>query len=284
MNFICSLLNILQLLAFVLVNIINDEQIVTFVSGAFHDRKIFVSQFGNIAQIKSVSKLQQVRNQIRQQALKSLYELPDAIKTELVHQANKNETYPVKTAYEFMEFFRNGNRAHYEAKIHSHQGRIRQLVIGNLLVQETEKNQSMKYVDEIVNGIWMLMEESTWSYPAHLYLQGTQDHLPNPTHLSIDLNAGEVAKLLGWVKLLMEDKFDSVSTVINKRIDYELRNRIFEGYLKLNFGWEGFTNTHSVNNWNIWVNGNILKSAVFTLNDLDLFDKVFNKTLYSGRQ
>ena len=88
----------------------------------------------------------------------------------------------------------------------------------------------MKYVDEIINGVWMLLEESTWCYPAHLSLQGTGDHLPTPDHApTIDLNAGEVAKFLGWVKLLMHEKLDKVATVVNKRIDAELRHRIFQG-------------------------------------------------------
>ena len=252
----------------------------TTVSGTFKEnRKILVSQFGDKIEMKTLSDLKQIRFQIRQQILKSLHALPALIKTKLINQANKNETYHLKTVYEFMEYFRNGNRANYEAKVKQHRARIAQLVVGNLL----DQNNAMKHVEEIVNGVWMLMEESTWSYPAHLSLQGTQDKLPIPNHLSIDLNAGVVAKFLGWVKLLMEDKFDYVSKVINKRIDYELRNRIFEGYLNINFVWEGFTHSHSANNWNIWINENIIKSALFTLNDIKLFNKVLNKTLYSGK-
>ena len=54
------------------------------------------------------------------------------------------------------------------------------------------------------------------------------------------------------------------------------------GYLDTNFGWEGFGGSHSVNNWNIWVNGNILKAAIFALDDIKLFDSVLNKTLHSA--
>ena len=49
------------------------------------------------------------------------------------------------------------------------------------------------------------------------------------------------------------------------------------------YGWTDLAkNTHRVNNWDIWINGNILKSAMFTLNDISLFNHVLNKTLYSA--
>lgn len=251
-------------------------------AGKFHDRKIFVSKFGG--QTKSLSDLQHVRTNVRNQALASLKEIPQSVKTELVHHADtqmKSGHYDVLTAHDFSEFFRNGNRMHYQAKLHQRRERISILLIGHLLDRETN-HTSMKYVDEIINGVWMLLEESTWCYPAHLSLQGTHDHLPNPDHVAVDLNAGEVAKFLGWVKLLMHEEFDKVSKVVNKRIDFELKNRIFEAYLKINFGWEGFGGHHSVNNWNIWVNGNILKSAIFTIDDHALFTRVLNKTLHSA--
>jgi len=196
----------------------------------------------------------------------------------------------VKTAWDYMEYFRNGNRYHYQQKLWDHRARISQLVVGNLLDQEMNKS-SQKYVDEIINGVWVMLEESTWCYPAHLGLQGTSDHLPNPAaHLAVDLNAGEYAKFLGWVHLLVGDRFDHVTPMVNKRIEFELKRRIFDAYLQLNFWWVGFTaidevgkslGAHAVNNWNIWVNGNILKSALLTLTDAQLFNQVLNRTIHS---
>ena len=52
--------------------------------------------------------------------------------------------------------------------------------------------------------------------------------MATPGRCAVDLGAGEIAKFVGWVKLLMHEKFDLVSPVINKRIDFELRQRIFQ--------------------------------------------------------
>lgn len=256
-----------------------------------HDHKILVSHFGEKF-AKSLPDIKATRLSIREKTIHSLYTLPVSVKTDLSKDAEntfKHDHYPVKTAVDFMEFFRNGNRGHFQDKLHALRGRVHQLVIGNLLEREHNKT-SLLYVEEIINGVWMVLEESTWCYPAHLSLQGTSDPLPDPTKLAIDLNAGEVAKFLAWVQLLMGEKFDQISTVVNKRIEFELRRRIFEGYLNIDFGWAGFGGVFGtyfgaryVNNWNIWINGNILKSALFTLNDLELFERVLNKTLYSGK-
>ena len=135
-----------------------------------------------------------------------------------------------------------------------------------------------------MNGLWSLMEQSTWCMPHHLVHQGTSDHLPLPDRQAIDLNAGEVAKLVAWVRLLLHEDLDRVvSKVVVKRIDAELRRRIFEPYMsKRGFSWEGFAN-HFVNNWNIWCNGNVLKAAVFTLKgDEPYFTSVLNRSLYSA--
>ena len=255
------------------------------VNGKFHDRKIFASKYASKTKSIQLGQLEKIRKTIREEAIHNLRSLTSDVRSELVKAAEvafTSEKYPVKTAVGYLEYARNGNRANYEGKVTAHQRRINALVVGNLL-DHAGNHSSNKYVDEIVNGVWSLMEESTWCWPAHLSgLQGTGDHLATPGHLAIDLGAGEIAKFVGWVKLLMAEKFDHVSTVINRRIDHELRQRIFEGYLKTNYWWEGMLGAHSVNNWNIWVNGNILKSALMTLNDLTLFDAVLNKTLYSA--
>ena len=264
----------------------------TTTEAKFADRKIFVSKLSGVH--KSLSDLETIRTAIRKGALSNLAALPQDIKTELLKHAEtslKKSHYPTKTVTDFMEYFRDGNRNHYERKLGQHRERVTVLTVGHLL-DRAVNSSSTRFLDEIVNGVWFLCEESTWALPAHLYLQKTGDHnLPTPGgRPAIDLGAGEVGKFLAWIKLLLGHDFDrSVSPVVNRRIDYEFRQRLFEPFLKIDdFFWEGFNDRgHVVNNWNIWVNGNILKAAVFTLNstahhDDLLFNKVLNKTLYSA--
>jgi len=228
--------------------------------------------------------VQQVRKLIRDQAFQNVYSLNDAVKKDLLQHAEEALTktqYPIVTAEDLLQFKITGDRQHWERKEDVHQRRLTYLAMGNILEQEKNKSTT-KYLDEIINGIWMKMETSTWSNPAHLTLQGTHDNLPVPDRLALDLSTGEMAKRMSWIKLLLGDKLDHISPVINKRIDAELSNRVLRGFLDHDPGWGGFGGDHVVNNWNIWLNGNILKTAVFTLNDIQLFNAVLNKTLYSA--
>lgn len=117
---------------------------------------------------------------------------------------------------------------------------------------------------------------STWCMPWHLIKQGTNDKLPLPDRAAIDLNAGEIAKTVSWIKLLLQTDLDKISPVIAIRIDYELNRRIFNSYLTQNFDW-----VKGTNNWNVWCNGNVLKAALYTLKDSTTFTKVLNQTFYS---
>lgn len=252
-------------------------------TGAFcyKNRDMMVKKFAGGTH-KTFDELVALQNRMRVDFMKQLNSLPSDVKQELLKIADQElkGKYELKTATDYLIFFRKGNRNIYESMLHKHTGRITKLVIGQLIECQTNET-SVKYMDEIVNGIWIMMEESTWVYPAHLYIEKGNSQLPLPDHDGIDLNAGENVKFVAWIKLLLKDKFDKFSVAINKRIDYELKRRIFLPYLEHNdFFWMGF-HSHTVNNWNIWVNGNILKGAMMTLIDEDLFDKVANKTLYS---
>src|SRR5699024_7651238 len=57
---------------------------------------------------------------------------------------------------------------------------------------------------------------------------------------------------------------------------------IFDPFLTHSWGWMGWHPPHDVNNWNIWINSNILKAAMMTLRNETHFAAVLNRTLYSA--
>src|SRR5699024_12181617 len=137
---------------------------------------IFVSKFAG--KTKSLADVEKVRATIREQAIQDLRTLPEPIQRDLVQKAEvalKTTSYPVKTASEYLECSRNGNRINYENKVTAHQKRMALLIVGNLLDQ-VKNSSSTLYVDEIVNGVWHLMEESSWVWPAHI-TGGCQEYL-----------------------------------------------------------------------------------------------------------
>lgn len=248
----------------------------------FQNRSILVSKFGGKT-FKPLVELQILRRNFREDFLKQLYSLPEVTRHELASlaQVALNQSWPVRTATEYMRYFSDGNRNIYEGKVHRQRSQLGHLLLGHLLDRRVKPNTT-RFLNKIIDGVWSLMEDSTWAYPAHLYLQNSSDSLPLPSHSAIDLNTSEDGKFISWIKLLIGEDLNQISPVIGTRIDFELKRRIFVPYLdRADFFWMGFHKRHRVNNWNIWINGNILKAAMFTLDDERMFEEIANKTIYS---
>lgn len=165
-------------------------------------------------------------------------------------------------ATRFLEFARIGNRSYYEAE---NFGRRNKLVA--LALAECAEGKG-RFVDEIVNGVWLICEETYWGLPAHLYGQITGPGLPNAADVTVDLFAAETATALAYIDCLLGDAFDSVSPLIRPRIAAEIDRRILTPNLEReDFGWMGFHTEGRPNNWNPWINSNWLACVLFIERD-----------------
>ena len=161
----------------------------------------------------------------------------------------------------FLEFVRTGNRTNYGKVLFQ---RRRQLA--SLLMAEIFENKG-RFIDDIINGTWVICEESFWGIPAHLNHQKKGFGLPDITDPAVDLIAGETGALLAYVYYFLEDELNKVSPRITERIIEEEYRRIINPYLERDFRWEGRGKKKRVNNWNPWINSNVLTVALFTEQD-----------------
>jgi len=76
------------------------------------------------------------------------------------------------------------------------------------------------------------------------------------------------------LSIFIGDKLNKINTLIVKRIEYELKRRIFDPYLNQHFGWMNGTN-----NWNPWINANILRSALYTTHDHVVRNEIIVKAI-----
>jgi hypothetical protein len=174
--------------------------------------------------------------------------------------------WPPLPATLFMEYRRTGNRSNYEAP---HFARRRALA--SLVLAECVETQG-RFLDEIINGIWCLCEESFWGIPAHNELtRHPGAPLPDTSDRSVDLFAAETAGLLAWTVYLLGGRLDAVSPVIGERIRRETRVRVLDIYLLSDAShWMGLspdTRNRPVNNWNPWCNSNCLSAAMLLEDD-----------------
>lgn len=165
--------------------------------------------------------------------------------------------YPVIRATDYMNFKRTGNRVDFE-KLYFE----RRYALNSLVVAECLEDQG-RFLDDIINGIFVLCEESAWQLPAHnSYVRDTpQEILPDTPRPVLDLFACETGAQLACVRYLLGSRLDRVSPFINARIAFELERRIFIPYLHEYFWWMG-KDGESLNNWTPWCTQNVLL-AVF---------------------
>ena len=175
--------------------------------------------------------------------------------------------YPMLTATQFLAFSRSGSRLAYETPYFER----RRILMGAVLAECVKDDGS--FLDAVVDGIWCICEESSWVISAH----NGSDHpgakpmnkrpLPNVTNPYIDLFAAQTSALLSDALYLLEDKLNSVSPLIVRRVRLEIEKRILHPFMmRDDFWWMGLTR-HDVCNWTPWIVSNVLVTAALGIQD-----------------
>lgn len=185
--------------------------------------------------------------------------LPESSRNEIKRNADLalDGSWPVLSFSLFNEFKVTGNRVNYENAYFARRRKLSTLVLGELIAADG------KYLPEIVNGIGLIAEESTWALPAHMNMQKAGLGLPDAQEPIIDLFVAQTGMLLSYVEFLLGDQLNAYSPLVNTRINAELNKRVFDPYLQRNdFWWMGFETKRKMNNWNIFINTNVLSASL----------------------
>lgn len=203
--------------------------------------------------------------------------LPEAIRRCHIQRGEEvlNYAWPSLPATLFLDFARIGNRSRYERESFA-----RRTALCNLVIAECMEGEG-RFLDDIVNGIWTICEESYWGVPAHIGVQTAGVGLPDTSEPTVDLFAAETVSLLAWTHYLLGPQLDGVSKLIRPRIAREADVRVLTPCLeRTDFWWMGFGDRH-VNNWNPWCNSNWLTAVLLLERDEERRLKAVTKILRS---
>ena len=190
-------------------------------------------------------------------------ELPEKIRAAHLRQGEKHLGCDWETpkASVFLEFVRTGNRTNYQRIVNGRRVRLAELVVAECIEGEG------RFLDDIMNGIWAICEETYWGVPAHVGAQKKGPGLPDVAEPTVDLFAAETGMLLAWIDYLLREQLDRISPLITERIQYEVQRRILSVNLERDdFWWMGFSG-RMVNNWNPWICSNWLTAVLILEND-----------------
>lgn len=139
-------------------------------------------------------------------------------------------------------------------------GRDNQMTLNTLVLAELVEGRG-RFLDAIVNGAWFLCEVS-WVHSAHAYFQKDQSGLPDPDEPTVELVVADIGAQMAWIYYFFHEEFDKISPLIAKRIRKTVYERLIDPYFaRTDYWWMGFT-PREVNNWNIWINYNVLQAVL----------------------
>lgn len=185
----------------------------------------------------------------------------------------KGGVYPPLTASLYREYFVNGNRSNYEKIYFS---RRSELICKTVL--ECYYNDN-RYINDILDLVWLILEETSWTVPAHNMFVKEADSLPDFKNNTLDLFLAETACTMAFVYQVIGEKLDKLSNVVTRRIKERLHHDVIEDYLNRNdYWWMGFGEAIP-NNWNPWINSNVLAVAMITEDSEITLKKLVDKVI-----
>ena len=161
--------------------------------------------------------------------------------------------YPQMLVSDYREFSLSGNRVRFETKYFE-----RRRMLCDLILAECVEYRG-RFMDKLLDGLYLILEETSWCLPAHnSYIRDTKQlPLPSDTKPVIDLFSAETAALLGMAELLLRQELFKISPFINEYVENELKRRIFTPYLSEHFWWMG-NGREPLCNWTPWITQNVL--------------------------
>jgi len=202
--------------------------------------------------------------------------LPANIRQLYIDQAEEylNYDWPVVKATDYLEFIRSGDRRQevYAACSKA----LISLVMGEL----TEGKG--RFLDQIINAVWYYSEQTWWGWSAHLHHQKAGAGLPDINDPFVDLGVGEVTSNLSWTLYLLKEEFNKVHPLIASRLKEAITKKALDPYLiRDDFWYMGFQSNRRVNNWNPWMNYNMLTSFLLIEDNEERRTKAVQKILLS---
>lgn len=170
--------------------------------------------------------------------------------------------WPQPLVSHYSRYFRDGNRTAYEALVGARQQRLTRAVVMAAL-----RSDASGWLDEVIDGAYLLCEQSSWSWAAHDDVFAVSGQVvPDPDRPYVDLGAGEVAAQLAWLDQVLGERLDQRAPGLRRRLRYETQRRVIQPFVdRLDWHWLGLDG--DVHNWNPWIHSNIITAALLLVDD-----------------
>ena len=174
--------------------------------------------------------------------------------------ADLSAPWPVPLASAFARFRRDGNRTEYETAVFGRDKRLSRAAVMAAVTLEP------RWIDEVVDGVSLLCEQSTWCWPAHDDVFQRGGMVPDIMRPYLDLGAGEVAAQLAWIDHLLGAQLDERAPGLRARIRHEADVRVLTPFVtRRDWHWLGLHG--DAHNWTAWIHGNVLVAGLVLMSE-----------------
>ncbi|TDB81892.1 heparinase [Micromonospora sp. KC721] len=173
---------------------------------------------------------------------------------------DRREPWPQLRLSDYARYWRDGNRTAYEEPAGELRRRTSVAVLAAALAGQP-------YLDEAADGLLALCEQTTWCWAAHDTFAAERGQVvPDLDHPYLDLGAAETVAVLAWADLLLAPGLDARVPGLRDRMRREARLRVVEPFLgSREWHWLGLDG--HLHNWNPWIHGHLLATALFLVDD-----------------
>ncbi len=169
-------------------------------------------------------------------------------------------TFKSTPASYYLETVRTGNRNladDFNTEKHT--------ALKNLMMAELVEGKG-RFINKIVDGVFAVCEMTSWSGTSHLSAQKAGCGVPDVEEPIVDLFVAEIGNMLSWSHYFFKSEFDKINPLIARRIEFTIQKNVLTPYMNRDYGWLGL-NGQKVNNWNIWINYNVLNCILLIEKD-----------------
>ena len=180
-------------------------------------------------------------------------------------------------ATDYLEYTRSGDRFAQEDRLAENAE-----ALSFLMMAELAEGKG-RFMDDIINGVFLFCETSSWAVSDHLY-KFQQVHTPLPDYREnlLALYQGNYSQMLSWIWYFFHEAFDKEDPMIAERLKHEIKTRELDTYLeKSHFDWMGFRAKATPNNWNPWCNSNAIVCFMLLEEDRDRLKAALEKSVLS---
>ncbi len=178
------------------------------------------------------------------------------------------------TASLYLDYKRTNNRTRFQ---NVYERRRDELLFATLI--ECCRNDGA-LLDDILDLTWMILEETTWCFPAHNKSVDTiSDSLPYYKQWAITICSTRTAVKMAFVYQVMEEKFDEISKMVTMRIREVIQEKVLSEMLNRDDYWYMGFGSRKPNNIGIWNWRNAMIAALIVVDDMDFLRKFIMKAI-----